>query len=88
MLDRENERDDTWFVCSRSAGRVSAAPVNAKGWVVFFLSVCGAIVAGLILARYGFSLHPVVGVVLLIATILIGAGLTIGLAVVKGRRVD
>ncbi|MFD1949410.1 hypothetical protein ACFSGX_01350 [Sphingomonas arantia] len=88
MLDRENERDDTWFVYSRSAGRISAAPVNAKGWVAFFVSVCGTVVAGLVLARYGFSLHPVVGVVLLTATILVGTGLTIGLAVAKGRRVD
>ena len=88
-MERDDERaSDAWFVYSRRAGKISAAPANAKGWVAFLLCLALTIATGVILADYGLSVHPVVGFVLLAASILVGVGLMIALAVAKGRRVD
>ncbi|GGE85804.1 hypothetical protein [Sphingomonas prati] len=88
-MERDDERaDDAWFVYSRRAGRISAAPANAKGWVAFLLCLGVTIATGLAIVDYGLSVHPVVGFVLLVASILASIGLTMALAVAKGRRVD
>jgi hypothetical protein len=88
-MERDDERaGEAWFVYSRRAGKISAAPANGRGWVAFLLCLGLTTAAGLAIVDFALSVQPVVGLVLLMVSMIGSIGLTIALAVAKGRRVD
>ena len=76
---------DHWFNYTRTAGRITAAPANWKGWLVLL----GGIALIAVLGRVAMSLigdvHPLLSVAGLSAVIVTGVVLIVRIAVAKGR---
>jgi hypothetical protein len=80
-----SDEGDHWFVYTRTAGRITAAPANWKGWVAFLgiLAVVAALGMGATwLAR---DLHPLLRVAALSVVIIAGVILIVRIALAKGR---
>ena len=75
---------DPWFVYSRRAGKVSAIPVNGRGWLAFAACLVLTITVGWASSSWAATLHPVLGFLALGAVIVIGVLLIVRLAVAKG----
>ncbi|WP_294324119.1 hypothetical protein [uncultured Sphingomonas sp.] len=76
---------DTWFVYSRKPGKITAMPVNGKGWLGFIACLALVLFVGLATARWAGALHPVFGTLALAAVNIVGILPIIRLAIVKGR---
>jgi antibiotic biosynthesis monooxygenase (ABM) superfamily enzyme len=76
---------DHWFVYSRTAGRITAAPANWKGWLVLVLGIGLTAASGFAVMRLNEGLHPLLRVLMLSAVILAGVLLLVRLAMAKGR---
>ena len=91
MLDDEGQKqalkpaDNAWFVYSRAAGRISAAPANAKGWIALILG-CGLTMGiAMLLVPPAMRIHPVVGFATLAGLIVGSVLLILRLAIARGR---
>jgi hypothetical protein len=83
--DEKCSDDDTWFVYSRSAVKITATPVNGKGWSAFVACVAFTIFVGIAVSRWAFTFHPLLAGLALAAVIVIGVLLIIRLVIAKGR---
>jgi hypothetical protein len=84
----DQREDDPWFVYIRRPGKISAAPANVKGWIALIACITITTCVGVAISAATATLHPVVIVLGLTGTILVGVLLTIKLAVAKGRQID
>jgi predicted lipid-binding transport protein (Tim44 family) len=82
---RDGEQDH-WFFYTRTAGRITAAPANKKGWAVFLGLLAATVALGLAAASLTHALHPLLRVLVLSVVIVAGVLLIVRIALAKGRR--
>jgi membrane protein YdbS with pleckstrin-like domain len=76
---------DHWFLYSRTAGRITAAPANWRGWLALVIGVLLTVAVAVGVMRLTGGFHPAVRLLALGAAILAGVLVLIRLAVRKGR---
>lgn len=81
-------RDRSWFVYTRTAGRITAAPASWQGWAAFAACIAANVAAGLAVMRLAWGLHPAIRFALFAAVLLAGILLTLRLMMAKGRRAE
>ncbi len=86
--DEARHPDQAWFVYTQTAGRITAMPVNWKGWAAFFAAVAANILVAYLLMAVTAGLHPLLRLALLIPAIGGGVWLIARLAVAKGRPAE
>jgi len=79
---------DAWFVYASKPGRVSGAPVNWKGWLALLACLMLTLIVAMAAGGAAAELHPVAGILALVAVNLAGIFGIVRLVVAKGRRVD
>ena len=77
---------DDWFVYSRTAGRITAAPANWKGWSALILLILATIALAYGAMLLTVEAHPILRFVALSAVILGGVLTIVRLAIRKGRK--
>lgn len=80
--------DEAWFVYKRTADRITAMPVNWKGWAACIGALAANIAFAYALMALTADFHPLVRLALLIPAIGGGVWLIARLAVAKGRQTD
>jgi hypothetical protein len=86
--DKGEGGDRSWFVYSRTAGRITAAPASWQGWAAFAACIAANVAVGYAVMRLTLDLHPLLRVLLLSAVLVAGILLTVKLMQAKGRRVE
>ena len=85
MGDGRPQAEDAWFRYTRSAGRITAAPANAKGWA----ALVGAILAPLFitgaLGPMAMRAHPLLFALMLSVAICGSLFVLFRLVLAKGR---
>lgn len=84
----KQSKNDAWFVYSRRAGKITAAPVNAKGWATLAACLTIIIVASWAVAGLAFEVHPALAWAGLFVVIAGGVLITVKIAMAKGRQLD
>jgi uncharacterized protein with LGFP repeats len=79
------ENEDPWFLYTRTAGRITAAPANWKGWAVLLGSIAVLTVLGYGAMSSMRDLHPLLRVAGLSVLIVAGVLLIVRVALAKGR---
>jgi hypothetical protein len=81
----EDDGGGHWFVYTRTAGRITAAPANWKGWAVLLGGIAAVGALGFGAMRLGGEIHPILGVTALSVVIVAGVLLIVRIALAKGR---
>jgi hypothetical protein len=84
-MPRELEEGEAWFRYTRTAGRLTAAPVNLKGWLVLLAAILFPLLVTLAFAPAAMRVHPLLFAAVLVASIGASFFLLIRILVAKGR---
>jgi predicted lipid-binding transport protein (Tim44 family) len=84
-LSSDSDNQDQWFTYTRTAGRITAAPANWKGWAVLLGGIAAIIALGMGAMRLMRDLHPLLQVAGLSLVIVAGVVLIVRVALAKGR---
>ena len=76
---------DHWFNYTRTAGRITAAPANWKGWMVLLGGIAAIAALGMGVMALMRDTHPLLRLVGLSVVILAGVLAIVRLALAKGR---
>ena len=79
------DNDDHWFNYTRTAGRITAAPANWKGWAVLLAGTALIVALGMGSMTLMRDLHPLLRVAGLSLVIVAGVLLIVRIALAKGR---
>ena len=74
-----------WFTYTRTAGRITAAPANCKGWAVLLAGIALLWAAGMGAMALMGDVHPLLRVAGLSLVIVAGVLLIVRIALTKGR---
>lgn len=74
-----------WFVYTRTAGRISAAPVNWKGWLALIVTLGMTTTSGIFVSSLAVTWGPFAHLVALAMVILTGLLLIFRLVLAKGK---
>ena len=77
--------DEVWFRYTRTAGRISAVPVNAKGWAVLVAAIVLPVLVTLASAPALTAVHPLLFVVVLALCLGLSFWILFRLVLAKGR---
>lgn len=76
---------DPWFTYTRTAGRITAAPANWKGWAVLIGGIGIVALLGYAAMRFAGPIHPLLGAAGLSVVIVAGVLVIVRIALAKGR---
>jgi ABC-type nickel/cobalt efflux system permease component RcnA len=82
------DKGDHWFHYTRTAGRVTAAPANWKGWVALLGGIAVVAALGMGAMSLMHDTHPLLRVAGLSLVIVTGVLLIVRIALAKGRPTD
>jgi predicted lipid-binding transport protein (Tim44 family) len=80
-----SDSPDHWFVYTRTAGRITAAPANWKGWLVLLGGIALISAAGMGAMFLMRDMHPLLRLAGLSVVIVTGVVLIVRIALAKGR---
>jgi hypothetical protein len=80
--------EDPWFVYQRTAGRITARPVNAKGWLALLALIALPPVIVLTLGGLVMAVHPLLFAALLVVSLGSALWLLFRLMRRKGRLIS
>ena len=87
MSDRDRG-EEAWFRYTRTAGRITAVPTNAKGWIALACAILAPLVAMSLVGPMMMRVHPILFGLALFLAIGVSVFLLVRLVLAKGRSND